>query len=463
MNLTRQAFCIAAFAAIAANAATPEVTSCTMQQDNRHREVTIQYTFTGADAVITLDVQTNYLDGGETKWASIGGEVICNAQGDVWKKVTCDGSTHTISWRPDLSWPDHKVLNSGARAVVTAWALDNTPDYMVVDISAGAQANTQRYYPAADFLPGSQLGQKDAVVKNNDYKVSKLVMRKIMAKDVEWTGGSLSESIPVQLTNNFYIGVFEVTQGQWHQIMGTWRGYFTNQADRIWRPLETTAYNRIRMSWCEWYRTDTSPTSLECEWPNAPYPTSFLGILRTRTGLDFDLPGEFEWEFACRAGHGERFWNDGSQVLTADNATAGNDANLDPLGRYSGNWNVEYTEGPDRNIPASDGATAIVGSYRPNSWGLYDMHGNVWEYTLDCVDATESRLTSLGRVRVVAASDNNTRRILRGGSWMTRYNRVASSCRPFRTDNVQAYMDTKNGAIAMITYGFRVVCRAGLE
>ena len=94
--------------------------------------------------MVTLDVQTNYVENAETKWASIGGEALWNTEGDVWKKV--DAGTRTISWRPDKSpWAGHKIAAGGARAVVTAWALDNPPNYMVVDISDGARPNTQRY------------------------------------------------------------------------------------------------------------------------------------------------------------------------------------------------------------------------------------------------------------------------------------------------------------------------------
>ena len=157
-------------------AAVPEISGVTMTQAS-DRLVTIAYTLADAPAVVTVDVQTNVT--GDV-WASIGGEAVWNATGDVWKKV--ETGSHTITWRPDHSWPDHKIADGGARAVVTAWALDNTPDYMAVDVSATGGAGTQTYYPAADFVPGG--------VTNAEYKTSVLLMRKIMAKDVTWTMGS---------------------------------------------------------------------------------------------------------------------------------------------------------------------------------------------------------------------------------------------------------------------------------
>ena len=126
---------------------TPTVSGVTMTQQHPGRLVTITYSLANAPAVVTLDVQTNCTENGETRWASIGGQAVCNAQGDVWKKVGTAGTVFngTIKWRPDLSWEGHVIGVGGARAVVTAWALDNTPDYMVVDISAGAQPDTQKY------------------------------------------------------------------------------------------------------------------------------------------------------------------------------------------------------------------------------------------------------------------------------------------------------------------------------
>ena len=122
----------------------PEVSGITMTQGGDSRLVTITYKLDKAPAIVTLDIQTNSTAG---TWASIGGENIQNVSGDVWKKVAA--GDHTITWRPDISWPDHKIANGGARAVVTAWSVDNPPDYMVVDLTEGAQPNTECYYPAA--------------------------------------------------------------------------------------------------------------------------------------------------------------------------------------------------------------------------------------------------------------------------------------------------------------------------
>jgi formylglycine-generating enzyme required for sulfatase activity len=448
-KLTATTFAVAISATL--TAAVPEISGVTMTQAN-DRLVTINYKLVDAPAVVTVDVQTNNANGG---WASIGGEAVWNAMGDVWKKVEI--GNHTITWRPDHSWPDHKIAAGGARAVVTAWALDNTPDYMAVDVSSAAQPGTQTYYPAADFVPGG--------VTNGLYKTTKLLMRKIMAKDVTWTMGSTTletqnrqaareATHQVTLTNNYYIGVYEVTQSQWSQVAtnSTISANFTTE--RFMRPMEKVCYNEIRLK----YNSNAAATADEianCSWPKKPNPSSFLGLLRSKTGLDFDLPSEAQWEFAARAGNGVGYWNDGSAILNTNP-----DDNLKLLGRYERNGGkvlsgTSYVD-PAASCGATNG-TAIVGSYAPNAWGLYDMHGNVWEW---CLDWYADDITAHGgKVNIDPATPANTlsgasgaNRVNRGGSWYG----AAGGCRPaFRNYDAPA---TRNNSI-----GFRVVCTAGLR
>ena len=448
LTIAALAACVAA-APSPSHAAVPEVSGVTMVQLS-DRRVTITYTLADAPAVITLDVQTNVT--GDV-WASIGGEAVWNAMGDVWKRV--ETGNHTITWRPDHSWPDHKIEGNNARAVVTAWALDNTPDYMVVDLAA---ANTVRYYPAVDFLPGSELGQTGTVTNNPAYKTSQLLMRKIMARGVEWTMGSASgetqrnatreSAYRVTLANNYYIGVFEITQSQWKNIAtnSTPTIHFTVEGDM--RPMERVCYNEIRNA------ANTTVANASYDWPNDPNPLSFLGLLRSKTGLDFDLPTEAQWEFAARAGHGSGYWNDGAAVMNADP-----DANLAKLGRYRGD--NPSGSSTTATLAPSDGGTAIVGSYTPSDWGLYDMHGNIWEL---CLDWYEDNITAHGGAVNInpetpaqtLSGASGANRVMRGGSWGS----PARACRPAcRTYAVPSSRNTNDGYYA----GFRVICTAGLQ
>ena len=436
---------LAAAVVVTSPAAVPDVTDVTMTQA-ANRLVTITYTLTDAPAVVTLDIETNAT--GDV-WASIGGENIQNVDGDVWKRV--ETGSHTIQWRPDLSWPDHKIADGGARAVLTAWALDNTPDYMVVDISEAAQPNTQKYYPTAESIPGGLLD-------NDVYRKTAIVMRKIMAKDVVWTMGSTPQETrnrvadreathQVTLTNNYYIGVFPVTQSQWALIQSNnlTPSFYNNVSYSAMRPVEKVCYNEIRNA------DNTTTVNTAYDWPAAPNPASFLGRLRTKTGIDFDLPSETQWEFAARAGHGSTMWGDGSAIVNSDK-----DDNLGRLGRYAQNGGKVSGKEPAQTCDASNG-TAIVGSYQPNSWGIYDMHGNVWEW---CLDWYADNITTLDGMLNIDPSDSSktlsgaagSQRVKRGGGWV--YDEGI---------NRPAFRNTENPTTRDKYTGFRLYCTAGLQ
>ena len=425
-------------AAVCADPADPQISNVRLNQNSVSRRVTVQYDL-DETAVVTMDVLTNGV--------SIGGENIQAVSGDCFKKVAA-GNNHEVTWDTYLSWPDQKFGAGVVSVRMTAWALDNTPDYMVVDLAA---ANTVRYYPGVDFLPGSMPGQKGAVTNNPAYKTSKLIMRKIMASGVEWTMGSAAgetqrQSVEtphvVTLTNNYYIGVFEVTQAQWKNITPTSTATPQFTADAEMRPVEKVSYNEIRNS-----ASKTANTAYN--WPANPNASSFLGLLRTKTGLDFDLPTEAQWEFAARAGHGSGFWGDGSTIKNTDT-----DANLSNLARYL------YNHGGTSTTPTlapSVGGTAIVGSHKPNSWGLYDMHGNVWEC---CLDWYSDNITTFnGKVNINPSNSAQTfsgatgsNRVRRGGSWY----HPAGNCRP--AHRISAAPDSQNADA-----GLRLVCTAGLQ
>ena len=424
-------------AAVCADPADPQISNVRLEQNSVSRRVTVKYDLDEA-AVVTMDVLTNGI--------SIGGANIQAVGGDCFKKVAA-GNDHVVEWDPWLSWPDQKFGAGVVSVRMTAWALDNTPDYMVVDISAAAQPNTQAYYPSADFLPGGLLS-------NQNYRTTKLVMRKIMAKDVEWTMGSTAfeternasreATQQVTLTNNYYIGVFPITQEQWGLIQ-TSRvapSYFANLADRSMRPVEQVSYNEIRNA------ANSTTANTAYDWPAAPNSGSFLGLLRTKTGIDFDLPCEAQWEFAARAGNGSTKWGDGSGIQNQNP-----DANLNLLGRYRAN-------GGGTNPAASSDATtgtAIVGTYKPNDWGIYDMSGNVWEW---CLDWYQDNISTLGgKVNINPSNSAQTlsgsagsNRTVRGGGCTS----VASECRPaFRTGRGPSSSEQYRG--------FRVICYAGLQ
>mgnify|MGYP003317776553 CR=1 FL=1 len=348
----------AAFSASAAFGAVPEVSSVTMSQDSS-RLVTITYTLANAPAVVTLDVLTNGV--------SIGGANIGCLSGDVNKIVTANGS-HTITWRPDLSWPDHKISESVCQAAVTAWAMDCPPDYAVIDLVEKTDCRW-RFYPAEEFLPGGILG-------NTAYRTSKLVMRKIHAKNVSWTMGSIANNTAhaVTLADDYYIGVFELTQGQFVTCVTNLANPSVNhvKVGDTWRtcPLENISVANFRIG----------GSGGNNVWPfygrevGSSLKYRPLAMMRLCTGAMLDLPTEAQWEFACRAGTGSGYYN-GTDSFPA----TGSRNNSNPSNNTTATW-------PNDKLPTArveEGGTARVGSFAPNPWGLYDLYGNVWETCLD--------------------------------------------------------------------------------
>ena len=213
------------------------------------------------------------------------------------------------------------------------------------------------------------------------------------------------------------------------------------------RPMDIATYNMIRL------QSDFGVSITISDRDAAePFGESYLGRLRTRTGLDFDLPSEAQWEFAARAGNSAAQWGNGTYITGA-----ANDANLMVQARCAYN-SGDYTA--TGRTSGTDAGTAIVGSYAPNSWGLYDVHGNVWEW---CRDGAHSDITSNTTGAPMANASN--KRILRGGSYAQGYewDRCRATFR--RSDDANYPDESAEVGVNVPTrhYGFRVICTAGLD
>ena len=191
--------------------------------------------------------------------------------------------------------------------------------YCVIDLSGGANATS---YPVSYVT--NRAG--DEINFNSDeYKTTKLALRRI-DPGTSQAGGAA-----------YYIGVFELTQKQYELVTGS----NPSECSGSMRPVERVAWNAFRNG-----------------------DSSFWRRFTTRTGMDFNSPTVAQWEYACRAGTTSAYNNGGNS-----------EDDLKKLGRYLRNRS-------DGKGGYSDYHTT-VGSYLPNRWGLYDMHGNVREYCVD--------------------------------------------------------------------------------
>jgi formylglycine-generating enzyme required for sulfatase activity len=176
--------------------------------------------------------------------------------------------------------------------------------------------------------------------------------------------------------SDYYMGKYEVTQAEWESVTGTNPSYFKG----VNLPVESVSWD-------------------DCQ--------SFIETLNRKTGKTYRLPTEAEWEYACRAGRTTPFNTGGN--LTTDQA------NYDGNYPYNNNQKGIYRQN-----------TVAVNSFTPNAWGLYNMHGNVWEW---CSDLFDANYYAVCNAKGVVFNPENTAtgslRVLRGGSWIS----LAALCR----------------------------------
>jgi formylglycine-generating enzyme required for sulfatase activity len=167
----------------------------------------------------------------------------------------------------------------------------------------------------------------------------------------------------VHLTRAFYLGRYEVTQGEWMAVMDDNPAHFKDCGVRC--PIETVSWLVVQ---------------------------KFLERLNARSTPGFRLPTEAEWEFACRVG--------GSEVFGQSSRLSSREANI------HGEYPYNAPKGSFRGRPTP------VGYFPPNAWGLFDMSGNVWEWVQD-----EHCPYPGGPVTDPVGACASERRVIRGGSW----------------------------------------------
>ena len=417
----------AVLAAVPAWAA-PQVAVDGVTQDSDTGIVSVTYTLSDGPAIITADI----LSGG----ASIGTNTLAFCEGDVMQMAT--NGTHVFTWDPAKAWPGHAGETASLTFAVTAWATNTPPDVVVSDLRNAAL----RWYPGLDALP-------DGVTADR-YKTYEMVLRKIPGTAAGvWTMGSshsghttktlgnwaVETAHSVLFTNDWYIGVYPLTQGQYLRVTGAYPdSFFTNALARAKRPVETISYNTFRgLTW---------PANLY-EGAGGKIPT-----FRAKTGLYVDLPTEAQWEFSCRAGTTTLYWTGSSLTgaRTRDRGGLPSSAYPENLEGYVSGDSTAW-----HNWTYGNGAPE-VGSYAPNGYGLYDMHGGVFEWCLDWVAKEtvywEATCVYTNPVGAASRLDSyaNCAVATRGGSWKTVDNEARSSGR-----RLQSYNGSSEGV-----FGFRL-------
>ena len=295
---------------------------------------------------------------------------------------------------------------------IADWTFDAEPAAKTIDLGAGVTMKLMRI-PAGKFIMGNSNGERDE-----------------------------SPPAPVTIDNDFWMAAFEVTNAQYHQFNPEHNsGYFTKRfqgPDGPGLSLAEPEQPVVRVSW---------QRAMDfCRW------------LSLQTGMNFTLPTEAQWEYACRAGsqsplsYGDVDADFSQWANVADKSLS---VRPGPTGGLESNITAHFGKGILESavyggnilcdIRFDDGAiaTAGAGSYQPNAWRLYDMHGNACEWTRTTYQPYPYRDDD-GR-NVMTESG---RKVVRGGSWCDRPKRCRSA---FRL-SYPAWQRVHN-------VGFRVVCR----
>jgi formylglycine-generating enzyme required for sulfatase activity len=251
--------------------------------------------------------------------------------------------------------------------------------------------------PAATFLmgsPSSEPGRQD---------------------DEDDTPGPGGNPVSVTIARAFAIGKYEITRGQFAAFVKA-TGY---RVDPGCYAREGSPQIRSELSWTApgFEQDDRHPVTC-VSWRDA---VAYVRWLSATTGAAYRLLTEAEWEYAARGGSTARF---GFGDTDVELCKYGNGADL-----------TSREADPDwRAVLCRDGFrfTAPVGSFKSNAFGLYDMHGNVWEWVEDCQSDSLGHLSepeASGGARVSHPCSSDTPRILRGGSWSDPPQRLRSAAR----------------------------------
>ena len=357
------------------------------------QNVKVEYTLSGTEGG-TYDIAVTAAENGVAIDAAKLSSALCGGEG--FHGITGDG-IHTFTLDPS------KLVANGATAIgnftvsITVAGpgdpLGYRVEYRVFDLETGDVTDLTRRdiydHPelygstvitnyadvGAGFTKPADLPAEDVFIvpgfNTDEFKTTKLVMKRIPAKDVVWwmgpsendpnavaagtdssiTGGrKLGESrFQATFSDDYYIGIFELTQKQYSLLMdGANPSFYSNQTYWATRPLENYTYNDFKFT--------------------------FLPAARTALGKEgINMPTEAQWEFAAKAMYDGPGYPHGLEL--------GKDNYVTVEGMVNGaSDNGRYSVGNGESPAGGGSGTLTVGSGKPNPFGIYNMFGNVSEF-----------------------------------------------------------------------------------
>lgn len=361
-----------------------------------------------------------------------GGEKRLCATTFVTEPIAATGANRVV-WDLGADYPNFKADDLAVTVTATPFS-DTTPVYLVVDISGGTAASKWpvRYTTAA---PVHTAGVADPC------KTTELWLKRVKAKGMTVSDGNEGGSSATYqgyypahkctLTNDYYLGVFPLTQAQCSRIYGNALSTFTT--DGATRPADSIhPLNHLRKP----YFNSASPeTALD---------SGIVKNIQDRTGMKFDIPTEWQWAFACKAGAS------GNRYEGASENTVSHKGNSDPTDSSSSCYNTDYTSANRAQWPAGVG-TSYVDAYDPNQWGFYSMLGNVWE---TCLNQNQT-ITRNGSYTDLTGDAGTSYRARRGSCWSLAYSYASTNWRSISNPN-----DSGNGTY-ILRWGARICLTVG--
>ena len=327
----------------------------------------------------------------EFSYDSIGFRLALTVEG-VRKLLKVDG--------PKLPTTSRDVASSGKATGWHGWPAD-APAPAIAPFDAAQAKKHQEEWAAYLKLPVeyiNSLGMKFRLIPPGEFLMGstaaeiEVALKDVDLKDKHWQEYIKSEAPQhkVILTQAIYLGVNEVTQKEYEAVMQATPSHFasTGPGKDAVANLETQNHPVETVSW-----NDAAEFCAKLSQKEELKPFYFRAgeTITPLEGTGYRLPTEAEWEFACRAGTTTKYW------------IGDKDDELVRAGWFGG---------------SSGGRTHAAGELKANPLGLYDMHGNVWEWVEDAWELTYyGQLVEQSAINPNGPSSAGSRRVVRGGHW----------------------------------------------